>query len=80
MAFKAYQEDLELAGVVVPGVEVKRGDRIRDFRGETWEFQYVSRDPSPGKGGKVVVSVPTVNGGGEREFYPSVFNLVLKEG
>lgn len=55
---------------------VATGSVITDFRGERWLFQRISRPPTTGKGGKIIVS----NFGPperEREFYPSVFDCTI---
>ncbi len=55
---------------------LKRGDKVKDFRGETDTFLYVSRGPEPGRSAKVVVKTPGKNGW-EREFYAEVFDIVV---
>lgn len=55
---------------------VQQGDKIVDFRGETWEFIYVSKLPGGGSSGKIVVTSKRLTGS-TREFYPSVFDLYI---
>jgi hypothetical protein len=57
------------------GKEVVPGTKIKDFRGDTWEvinFRYNGGNSE----GRVAVMGPR---GGIREFYPSVFELKIKE-
>lgn len=53
------------------GEVVRTGEEIKDFRGDVYRFQAVSRAPSESSSGKI-----TVTGG--REFYPSVFKLEIR--
>jgi hypothetical protein len=56
---------------------IQDGDEVISFRGETWTFIRVSRNPNGSSTGRVEVksSDPARNmTSGTREFYPSVFN------
>lgn len=53
------------------GVEVKEGDEIIDFKGEISKFIMVTK-----YGNKILVETGTA---WRREFYPSVFNLQIRE-
>jgi hypothetical protein len=53
------------------GTEVRRGDTVTDFRGDTGTFQCATRAPGDGRTGKVMVS------GGET--YMTVWDLVVRE-
>lgn len=57
------------------GAEVRKGDTVTDFRGETATFVSATRTPVPGKSGKVLVDM----GGMQREFYEGVFDLRIVE-
>ena len=57
------------------GKEIRSGESIEDFRGEHSTYLYISRNPEPGKTGKIVVD----DGFGERELYPSVFEARIVE-
>ena len=59
------------------GRELKRGDSVKDFQGEDWIFEFVSRGPAAGKSALVVVKES--NGNWLREFYAGVFSLEVKE-
>lgn len=62
------------------GNKIEPGTEVTDFRGNIWIFQSVADFPTFGKTGKVLVKDPDVADGqplGQREFYPSVFNLEL---
>jgi hypothetical protein len=59
----------------INGKAVKPGQQIKDFRGKNWTFETVSRNPEPGKSGKVLVHP---RGRGCIEFYPSVFGGEIK--
>lgn len=54
------------------GAEVREGDTVTDFRGETATFCSASRAESPGKSGKVIVKLPD---GERREYYDRVYDL-----
>jgi hypothetical protein len=61
------------------------GETIIDFRGNAWTFESISREPSPGKGGKIIASQPAmfIDSPRERwsqELYPSVFDAKITEG
>lgn len=58
----------------IAGTKVKAGQVIVDFRGDKARFLYVSRQPEPGKSGKVYVQ----RKGYAAENYPSVFNGEIK--
>lgn len=58
--------------LIINGEAVERNSRIKDFRGKTWVFEYVSREPDPGHSGKVTVHAVN-HPEAKREFYPSVF-------
>lgn len=58
--------------LIVNGKAVQPNARIKDFRGKTWVFEYVSRIPEPGKSGKVTVHAVN-HPETKREFYPFVF-------
>lgn len=66
------------APITTKGVVVNAGDKIEDFKGIDWVFIRVSRPPIMPSTGKIIVQEPG-NPGNEREFYPSVFALVLEE-
>lgn len=57
-------------------VDLKPGDTVRDFRGETWKFVCATRFRSPelGKTGKIVVR----HGKSQMEYYDSVFDLTVE--
>jgi hypothetical protein len=59
---RAYRKD---------GREVRPGDTVTDFRGDTGTFQYATRAPGGHRTGKVMVS------GGET--YMTVWDLVVRE-
>lgn len=71
------------------GTRVLAGDLINDFRGETWTFEGVSREAEGNSEGRVAVSaacedVPCRHtwhrdGIERRDFYPSVFELSLRD-
>lgn len=52
------------------GTEVRPGDTVTDFRGETGTFQCATRAPDGGRTGKVTVS--------GREFYQTVWGLEVR--
>jgi hypothetical protein len=58
----------------VNGKIVQQGERIKDFRGEKYTFMRVSREPEPGKSGKVTVQHGTGARAWQQEYYPTVFN------
>lgn len=60
---KAYRKD--------NGNEVRRGDQVRDFKGEEGTFQYATRAPDGSRTGKVMVS--------GRETYMTVWDLEVRE-
>lgn len=53
------------------GREVKVGDTVTSFRGETMVFQGVTRPPMAGKSAKVLAD--------GREYYAEVFDLTITE-
>ena len=53
------------------GTEVKQGEILEDFRGEKWVFDYLTRDHK--------IYVKPLDGGMDRVFFPSVFNLKIEE-
>ena len=55
------------------GEEVKPGDVIKNFLGETVKFSRATRSNSPGRDGKIMVD------GGVFEFYARVFGLMVTE-
>ena len=55
------------------GTEVREGDTVTDFRGDTASFVQATRASSTGKSGKVLV----VKDGRQREFYDRVFGLTV---
>lgn len=62
------------------GRNVSPGDRIKDFRGDVWVFESVSRGVEYNGTAKVVVSDPNFDAAGQhwsgwREFYAQVFDL-----
>lgn len=59
----------------IKGKEVKRGDTIKDFRGEEWTYIGIEQKPSPGKSGKVKVE----RNGVQQVYYPGVFHIQLTE-
>lgn len=82
------------AAAMFGGVEIDPGFRLTDSRSIEWEFVMVTKAPDPGgpSTGKVLVKRPCVHaktetgclgafcrGEVQREFYPSVFGLELKE-
>lgn len=60
---------------IVGKKEIKQGDKIKDFRGETWVFVCATRPNSDGKAGKVHAQ----KGNCKQEFYASVFGGVVVE-
>jgi hypothetical protein len=58
----------------IKGKIVQHGERIKDFRGEKYTFKSVSREPEPGKSGKVLVQHGTGARSWQQEYYPSVFD------
>ncbi len=58
--------------------ELKKGDLIKDFRGEVWTFISATRSTDEAHSGKVYVGKPDEEFGG-REFYASVFDLTVQE-
>lgn len=61
------------------------GETIIDFRGNAWTFEGITREPEPGKGGKILASQPALFIDSDRdrwsqELYPSVFNAKIIEG
>lgn len=65
------------------GEEIQPGDQVVTFREETVIFQYVSRLPEPGKGGKIVVKERFLNLHNvvkelEREYFPSVLEARIE--
>jgi hypothetical protein len=63
--------------VIINGKEVKPGDKIKDFRGDEHVFKGVTNPGTPfgGMNGKIRV----IQGDGEMEYYPSVFNAKLEK-
>jgi hypothetical protein len=62
------------------GRVLKPGDKLKDFRGQTWVFKYVSRGPEYNGTAKIVVSKkkgPTARPGDEMEFYDRVLNVTV---
>jgi hypothetical protein len=57
------------------GFDIGAGDYVRDFRGNLWTFEKVTRGPEPGRSAKVEVS----QDGDRREFYCTVFDLEVTE-
>lgn len=57
------------------GHPISQGDTIADFRGQHWTFQYPTRAEGNGRTGKVCVSDEL----GQREFYQTVFGLVVRD-
>lgn len=62
-----YRAWLDHNTLVMPGAE------LQDHHGDTWVFDRISVAPGLGSSGKVQVH----NDQGIREFYPSVFNLII---
>lgn len=58
------------------GEMIKPGTDRKDFRGETWRIVKISCTPETGKTGKVMA---TDGKGWTREYYPSVFGLVITD-
>lgn len=60
---------------VADSVEVTRGDRVVDFRGDVWIFDGITRHPGDGTAttGKVLAS----RGGRQQELYAKVFDLEI---
>ena len=54
------------------GKEIKQGDTITDFRGETHIFSMASRARTEYKSGKVCTT-------DNREYYDRVFNIIVKD-
>lgn len=66
----AHQVILAQTGeVIVPNFE------IRSFRGEWFSFVEISRAPGDGTATNGKLIMRPINGGPDREFYPSVFGL-----
>ncbi len=55
------------------GKEVKKGDWVKDFRGDTATFQRAVRGNSPGRDGKVLVDDC------QQEFYARIYGLSVTE-
>ncbi len=55
------------------GVEVKKGDIVKDFRGDTAVFQRCVRGNSPGHDGKVLVDDC------QQEYYARIYGLTVTE-
>lgn len=69
----------EQPGFYVAGRKVEPGDTILDFRGEPWRFVRITRLPEIGKSGKVFMAAKHgSNGVYSQEFYPSVFDGIIK--
>lgn len=66
MTFRAYRED---------GTEVRNGDEVTDFRGDTAIFVKASRAREGHRTGKVVVKGLTWDN--EHEYYDTVFSLTV---
>ena len=64
--------------VKLDGTTVTAGDTIMDFRGDNWDFVRATSPTRPGKAGKVTVTRGGSNMG-EREFYATVFDLIVKD-
>jgi len=60
---------------LIGGEPVKPGQAITDFQGRTWTFAYVTSGPV--SFGKIIVT--GTGGGGQREFFPSVFPEIAVE-
>ncbi len=62
--------------VKADGTEVKRGDMVTDFRGDTAIFLSATRVRTAGRSGKVIVR-RVVNGAANtgREYYDRVFGV-----
>lgn len=58
-----------MADFYIADKKVEPGTKVKDFRGEAWTFVRVSREPEPGKSGKVIAS----RGRWSQEYYPTVF-------
>lgn len=66
-------------GFYVADRKVEPGDTILDFRGQPWRFVRITRLPEIGKSGKVfMASQSGKNGVYSQEFYPSVFDGVIR--
>jgi len=61
---------------LIKGKPVKKGARILDFRGDPWTFVQITREPEPGKEGKIVAKS---GGTWTQELYPSVFGGVIAD-
>ena len=58
----------------IDGKVIEQGASVKDFRGERFKFLRVSREPEPGKSGKVLVQHGTGARSWRQEYYPSVFD------
>lgn len=62
------------------GKEIKKGDKIVDFRDGTWMFDCITKVPGGSSNGKISVLENPNDKWSAREFYPSVFDLkIVKE-
>jgi hypothetical protein len=59
------------------GLEVKVGDKVKCFRGEEYELKGFTPPKHSASTGRVYVKKPDNEYG--RDFFPSVFNLSIKE-
>lgn len=60
------------------GEVITRGMEIMSFRGEWFTFLMISRAPGDGSATNGKIVVRPVNGGSDREYYPSVFDASVQ--
>lgn len=60
------------------GIEIKEGDKVTDFRGDTAYFIKPTRANGDGNQGKVAVK-PYPDATTSMEYYASVYNLTVRE-
>lgn len=61
----------------IGGKRIKPGAIVKSFRNEPWRFERISREPEPGKSGKVYMT-SMLDKAWRQELYPHVFDGEIK--